>query len=187
MIRKSGICDLSFAPNIYLYGMIISAVVAVGSNNEIGAKGDLLWVLPKDMAHFKNITWGHHVLMGRKSYESIPAKFRPLVGRTNIVVSRDATLRYEGCKNVTTIDQGIKFATDNGEEELMIIGGGEIYKLAFSLIDRIHLTRVHHSFAEADTHFPEIEEDKWETISTELIKADEKHKYDFEFIELRRK
>ena len=167
--------------------MIISAVVAVGLNNEIGAKGDLLWVLPKDMAHFKNITWGHHVLMGRKSFESIPAKFRPLAGRPNIVVSRDASLRYEGCKNVTTIEEGIEFARANGEEELMIIGGGEIYKLLYPITDRIHLTSVHHAFPEADTHFPEIEKDKWETVSTELIKADEKHKYDFEFIELRRK
>ena len=167
--------------------MIITAVVAVGANNEIGAKGDLLWVLPKDMAHFKNITWGHQVLMGRKSFESIPARFRPLAGRPNIVVSRDASLRYEGCKNVTSTDEGIQFAKDNGEEELMVIGGGEIYKHLFPITDRIYLTRVHQAFPEADTHFPEINPDEWETISTELIHADEKHKYDFEFIELKRK
>ena len=167
--------------------MIISAIVAVGARNEIGAKGDLLWVLPKDMAHFKNITWGHHVLMGRKSFESIPAKFRPLAGRPNIIVSRDATLFNEGCKNVTSIEDGIKFTRDNGEEELMIIGGGEIYKAALPKTERIYLTRVHHAFPEADTHFPEIDMSHWETFSTELIHADAKHKYDFEFIELRRR
>lgn len=166
--------------------MIISAVVAVGMNNEIGAKGDLLWVLPKDMAHFKNITWGHHVLMGRKSFDSLPPKYRPLPGRPNIVISRDPNLKLDGCKTVTTVEEGIKFAEDNGEEELMITGGGEIYKLALPLTDVIHLTRVHASFPEADTHFPEIDMDEWETISTELIEADEKHKYSFEFIELRR-
>jgi dihydrofolate reductase len=167
--------------------MIITIVVAVGQKNEIGGSGDLLWVLPKDMNHFKNITWGHHVLMGRKTYESIPGKFRPLAGRPNIVVSRDPSLKSEGCKNVVTIEEGIEFAKINGEEDLMIIGGGEIYNLTYPLTDRIYLTRVHHTFPEADTHFPEIEMDKWETVSTEFIKADEKHKYDFEFIELRRK
>jgi dihydrofolate reductase len=167
--------------------MIITIVVAVGQKNEIGGSGDLLWVLPKDMSHFKNITWGHHVLMGRKTFESIPGKFRPLAGRPNIVVSRDPSLKSEGCKNVTTIEEGIEFAKINGEEELMIIGGGEIYKLLYPMTDRIYLTRVHHTFPEADTHFPEIEMDKWETVNTEFIKADEKHKYDFEFIELKRK
>ena len=92
---------------------MITIVVAVGMNNEIGGGGDLLWVLPKDMTHFKNITWGHHVLVGRKTYESIPPKFRPLAGRPNIVVSRDATLKYEGCKIVTSLEDGIKFAKDN--------------------------------------------------------------------------
>jgi dihydrofolate reductase len=167
--------------------MIISAVVAIGMNNEIGAKGDLLWVLPKDMAHFKNITWGHHVLMGRKSFDSLPPKYRPLPGRPNIVISRDPNLKLDGCKTVTTVEEGIKFAKDNGEEELMITGGGEIYKLALPFTDVIHLTRVHASFPEADTHFPEIDMNEWETVSTELIEADEKHKYSFEFIELRRK
>ena len=166
--------------------MIITAVVAVGMNNEIGAKGDLLWVLPKDMLHFKTITWGHHVLMGRKTFESIPAKFRPLAGRPNIIVSRDTSLRYDGCKNVTSMEEGIKFAQDNGEAELMLIGGGEIYRHLFPVTDRIYLTRVHASFPEADTHYPDIVPEEWETLSTEHIQADEKHKYSFDFSELRR-
>jgi dihydrofolate reductase len=167
--------------------MIISAVVAVGMNNEIGAKGDLLWVLPKDMLHFKTITWGHHVLMGRKTFESIPLRFRPLAGRPNIVVSRNASLRYDGCKNVTSTEEGIKFALQNGEKELMIIGGGEIYKHLFPITDRIYLTRVHATFAEADTHYPDISDTEWETTSSIHVPSDEKHHYSFDFIELRRK
>ena len=167
--------------------MPLKLIFARASNGVIGCQNALPWHLPEDMAHFKRITLGCPVIMGRKTWESLPAKFRPLAGRPNIVVSRDASLKYEGCKNVTSIEDGIKFAKDNGEEELMIIGGGEIYKLAFHLTDRIYLTRVHHAFPEADTHFPEIKNEEWETVSTELIRADEKHKYDFEFIELRRK
>lgn len=167
--------------------MIISAIVATGLHNEIGGNGDLLWVLPKDMAHFKNTTWGHHVLMGRKSYESLPPKYRPLPGRANIVVSRDPNLRYDGCKNVTTLEDGIKFAEINGEEELMIIGGGEIYKLALPFTDRIYLTRVHGTFPQADTHFPELDMQAWEVVSSEFYPADEKHKYAMDIMELRRK
>lgn len=167
--------------------MIISAIVAVGLRNEIGGNGDLLWVLPKDMAHFKNTTWGHHVLMGRKSYEALPAKYRPLPGRPNIVLSRDPDLRYDGCKNVTSIEEGIRFAEMNGEDELMIIGGGEIYKLALPFTDRIYLTRVHGIFPEADTHFPELTMSEWQEVSKQSFPSDEKHAYGFDIIELERK
>ncbi len=167
--------------------MIISAIVATGLNNEIGGNGDLLWVLPKDMAHFKNTTWGHHVLMGRKSYEALPPKYRPLPGRPNIVVSRDPNLRYDGCKNVTTLEEGIRFAEINGEEELMITGGGEIYKLALPFTDRIYLTLVHANFPNADTHFPVLDMDEWEEVKKDSYPADEKHAYAFEIIELERK
>lgn len=167
--------------------MIISAIVATGLNHEIGGNGDLLWVLPKDMAHFKNTTWGHHVLMGRKSYEALPPKYRPLPGRANIVVSRDPNLHYDGCKNVTSIEEGIKFAEMNGEEELMITGGGEIYKLALPYTDQIYLTRVHGTFPEADTHFPELDMAEWEVVKSDSYPADEKHKYAMDIMLLRRK
>lgn len=167
--------------------MIISAIVATGLNNEIGGNGDLLWVLPKDMAHFKNTTWGHHVLMGRKSYDALPPKYRPLPGRPNIVVSRDPDLRYDGCKNVTSIEEGIKFAEMNGEEELMITGGGEIYRLALPFTDKIYLTRVHGTFPQADTHFPELDMSEWEEVSKESYAADEKHAYAMDIIVLKRK
>jgi dihydrofolate reductase len=127
--------------------MRCAMVVAVDEHFAIGKNGNLLWSLPKDMKRFKDITYGHHVLMGRKTYESIPTKFRPLPGRANIVISR--TQQFEGCKSVATIDEAVAFAADCNERELMIIGGSEIYKQLFERTDKIYLTIVHHTF-EAD-------------------------------------
>ena len=166
--------------------MKISIVVAVGSKNEIGANGELLWRLPKDMQYFKEITYGHHVLMGRKTYESIPPKFRPLPGRVNIVVTRDISKVFEGCKIVSSVEEGIKFAQDSEAEDLMIIGGGEIYKSTFKKAHTIYLTKVDASFPNADVFFPEIKKEDWKIVSNEKHIADEKHKFDFEFVVLER-
>jgi dihydrofolate reductase len=138
-------------------------VVAVDEHFAIGKDGNLLWSLPNDMKRFKEITYGHHVLMGRKTYESIPARFRPLPGRANIVVSR--TQQFEGCKSVATIDEAVSFAADCNERELMIIGGSEIYKQLFERTDTIYLTIVHHTF-DADAFFPTIDWSEWD-ISNE--------------------
>jgi dihydrofolate reductase len=167
--------------------MKISFVVAVAENQAIGKNKGLLWHLPKDMEFFKKTTYGHHVLMGRKSYESIPEQFRPLKGRVNIIVTRQQNFTAEGCRIVSSAEEGIQFAKDNGEDELMILGGGEIYKQLLDRADRIYLTRVHHSFPDADTFFPELVESDWRVISNEKHPADEKHLYDFEFIHLERK
>jgi dihydrofolate reductase len=118
--------------------MRLAMVVAVDEHFAIGKDGHLLWNLPNDMKRFKDITYGHHVLMGRKTYASIPARFRPLPGRANIVVSR--TQQFEGCKSVATIDEAVSFAADCNERELMIIGGSEIYKQLFERTDTIYLT-----------------------------------------------
>src|SRR5687767_4653834 len=166
--------------------MKISAVVAAAENNAIGKNKGLLWHLPKDMEFFKKVTYGHHVLMGRKSYESIPEQFRPLKGRVNIIVTRQQQFTAEGCKIVSSAEEGIQFAKDNGEDELMILGGGEIYKQALSKTDKVYLTRVYHSFEEADTFFPELPETEWKVVCSDKHSADEKHKYDFEFLELER-
>jgi dihydrofolate reductase len=167
--------------------MKISFVVAVAENQAIGKNKGLLWHLPKDMEFFKKTTYGHHVLMGRKSYESIPEQFRPLKGRVNIIVTRQQNFTAEGCRIVSSAEEGIQFAKDNGEDELMILGGGEIYKQLLDRADRIYLTRVHHSFPDADTFFPELTENEWRVVSNEKYMADEKHLYDFEFIYLERK
>lgn len=167
--------------------MKISIVVAVSANNAIGKGGDLLWHLPADMKHFKEITYGHHVLMGRKTFESIPVKFRPLNGRVNVIVTRQKDFVAEGCKVVSGVEEGIQFSKDNGETELMIIGGAEIYSHCFQQTDKLFLTKVHYTFADADAFFPVIQNNEWEVINSEKHEADEKHAYAFDFIELQRK
>ena len=167
--------------------MKISIVVAAADNNAIGAKGRLLWRLSKDMQYFKEVTWGHHVLMGRKTWDSIPPKFSPLPGRTNIIVTRQEGFVCEGCLVVKSVEEGIELARNAGEQELMIIGGGEIYKQALPLTNKIYLTKVHHTFTDADTFFPELDTEQWNTLNGEWNMADEKNEFDFEFIVLERK
>lgn len=162
--------------------MKISQVVAASENNAIGLKGKLLWRLPLDMEFFKNVTWGHYVLMGRKSWESLPPKFRPLPGRTNIVITRQADFKPEGALVFGGIEEGIAYAQKQGETELMILGGGEIYKQALHLTDRVYLTRVHHTFTDADTFFPVLNNNEWKETSREAHHADEQHKYAFDFL-----
>jgi dihydrofolate reductase len=166
--------------------MKISIVVAVAENNAIGANGKLLWRLSKDMQYFKEVTWGHHVLMGRKTWDSIPPKFSPLPGRTNVIVTRKQGFVCEGCKVVDSIEQGIAIAQQAGEQELMVIGGGEIYKQALPLANKIYLTKVHHTFSDADTFFPELDPAQWNVLNTEWNMADEKNEFDFEFIVMER-
>jgi dihydrofolate reductase len=164
--------------------MRCAMVVAVDEHFAIGKHGNLLWSLPNDMKRFKDTTYGHHVLMGRKTYESIPAKFRPLPGRANIVVSR--TQQFEGCKSVATIDEAFAFAADCNERELMIIGGSEIYKQLFERTDKIYLTIVHHTF-EADAFFPTIDWSEWDISNEQRFEKDEKHAYAYSFLDLTRK
>jgi len=168
--------------------MKVSIIVAVAENNAIGKNNDLLWHLPADMKHFKQLTTGHHILTGRKNYESIPEKFRPLPNRTNIVITRNANLTLKDCHVFSSISEGIELAKNNGEEELFIIGGGEIYKqsLEQNLVDKIYLTLVHQSF-EADTFFPEIPKEKWIKKSEHFMAKDEKNAFDCTFYELERR
>ena len=166
--------------------MKISIVVAVSDNNAIGAGGNLLWRLPKDMEYFKKITLGHHVLMGRKTWDSIPQKFRPLPGRTNIIITRQKDFKAEGAVTVKSLEEGIELAKKAGETELMVIGGGEIYKQVFPQTDRVYLTKVHATFIDADTFSPDILDNHWKVVSTEEHWADEKHKHHFEFVVLER-
>jgi dihydrofolate reductase len=161
--------------------MKISHVVAASENNAIGLKGKLLWHLPLDMQFFNRTTMGHHVLMGRKSWDSLPAKFRPLPGRNNIVVSRKEKFNPEGCIVVRSIEEGIEYAEKKGEPELMIIGGGEIYKQSLDKTDRIYFTRVHHKFKDADAFYPVLGKE-WKELSKVQHPADEKHQYSFDFL-----
>ncbi len=136
---------------------IISAIAAIGKDTRaIGKRDKLLWDMPEDLVRFKHITWGHPVIMGRKTFESIG---RPLPGRLNIVVSRNPSLRAEGCIVANSIEDAIKTASKSEENEIFIIGGGEIYKKALPYTHKLYLTLVEDD-TEGDTFFPEFSEFK---------------------------
>ena len=166
--------------------MKVSLIVAVSENGVIGKDNDLIWHLPKDMQFFKEITIGHHVIMGRKNFESIPHKYRPLPNRTNIIITRQSEYKAGGCIVVNSVKTALEIAKNNGDIEPFIIGGGQIYRIALeeNLVDKIYLTKIHHSF-KGDTFFPELSSDWKETNKTEN-KADDKHKYNYDFITLER-
>ena len=137
--------------------MIISLIVAVAKNRVIGKNNQLIWHLPKDMKFFMETTLHHPVIMGRKNFESIPDKYRPLKNRDNIIITRNQNYSAEGCIIVHSIEGSIEYVKKNLKtNELFIIGGGEIYKIALNISDRIELTRVHHNF-DGDTCFPYID------------------------------
>jgi len=166
--------------------MIISLIAAVAENKVIGKDNDLVWHLPDDMRYFMETTEGHHVLQGRKNFYSVPEKFRPLKNRVNIIVSRQPDLKIEGCIVKNSISDGISYAEKNDENELFIIGGGEIYKQSLHLADKIYITEVKSSF-QGDTYFPEFDLSEWEEVSRISHPVDEKHLYSFDFVILERK
>ena len=154
--------------------MRVSLIVAVSDNWAIGLNNDLLWHYPADMRIFMKTTTGHHVLSGRKNFFSIPEKYRPLKNRTNLVLSRQDKLEFGGATQIRSIEEGIELAKKAGENELFIIGGGEIYKqcLQKGIIDRMYVTHVHRSF-KGDTFFPEIEQSEWNVMSSQELDSDE--------------
>ncbi|TND07462.1 MAG: dihydrofolate reductase [Bacteroidetes bacterium] len=166
--------------------MKISAIVAAAENNVIGKDNRLIWRLPADMKFFKEKTTGHCVVTGRKNYESIPDKFRPLPDRTNIVVTRQPNYNAPGATVVNSIEAAVAFAKAQGETELFIIGGGEIYRQFMPLYDNIYLTRVHATF-EGDAFFPDLDTAAWQLKWTEAHAADEKHLAAFTFQEWNRR
>jgi dihydrofolate reductase len=161
--------------------MKISIIVAASTNNVIGRNNDLPWHLPADLKYFKDTTMDHCVVMGRKNFESIPPKYRPLQGRTNIVITRQKDYNAEGAVVVNSIEAAVEFARSKNDTECFITGGGEIFKQSIHLCDRIYLTRIH-AVIEGDVYFPELNEKKWKEISRKDIQPDEKNKYPFSFI-----
>ena len=159
--------------------MIVSLIVAVSENGVIGRDNDLIWHLPNDMKFFKETTKGHHVIMGRKNFESIPHKFRPLPDRVNIIVSRQPDYQAEGCIVVDSIEESLEIAKQNSDEEPFIIGGGQIYKLALEsdIVERIYLTKIHHSF-DGDTFFPQLDS-IWREVYKVDYPMDEHHQYNY--------
>ena len=157
--------------------MIISLIVAAAENNAIGKNNQLLWHLPNDLKFFKNSTWGMPVIMGRKTFESVN---KPLPGRFNIVITRQADWKAEGVTVVSDLNDAIKKAAETNCREAFIIGGGEIYRQALAIAAKIYLTRVHAS-PDADTFFSAIDENEWQLISRQEFAADDKHAVPYSF------
>jgi dihydrofolate reductase len=157
---------------------MISIIVAAAENNAIGRDGELLWTLPNDMKFFKNTTWGLPVIMGRKTFESVN---KPFKGRRNFVITRQADWKLDGVVMAGDITDALAKAAETNCKEIFIIGGGEIYKQSMDITDRIYITRVHHSFADADAFFPVIDEAKWKLVSNEDFEFDAKHVYAYSF------
>jgi dihydrofolate reductase len=143
--------------------MIISAIVATAHNQVIGKDNSLPWYLPADLKYFKKTTLGHHILMGRKNYESIG---RPLPKRTNIIITRNPYYISSGCLTAHSIEDALQIAYENGEDEVFIIGGGEIYQASMPYLERIYLTEVDVDI-EGDVFFPEIDSTQWKEISSD--------------------
>lgn len=153
---------------------MIKIIVATSKNRVIGNNNELIWKLSSDLKRFKELTTGHSVVMGRKTYESIG---RPLPNRRNIIITRNLEYEVEGCEMVSSLEEAL-LLTNN---DCFIIGGGEIYKQSLEVADKIYLTLVHKEF-EGDTTFPELGSD-WATIDTKDFEADDKNEYNYSFIE----
>jgi dihydrofolate reductase len=160
----------------------VSAIVATAKNLVIGHHNQIPWYLPADLKYFKKITSGHHVIMGRKSFESIG---RPLPNRTNIVITRDPFFVATGCTVVHAVEEALELAQANGEQEAFIIGGGEIYRKSWEYLDLIYQTEVD-AMPAGDVFFPKIEEKAWREVSREAHPADEKNEYAYVFRVLKR-
>ena len=154
---------------------MIILIAAASQNNALGKNNDLIWHLPKDFKRFKALTTGHHIIMGRKTFESFP---KPLPNRTHIIITRQKDYIAEGCIVVDNLKKAID--TCPTDQDVFIIGGGEIYSLAMPLAHKIELTRVFENF-EADTFFPEIDLNIWKLEQEEFNSRDENHKYDFSY------
>jgi dihydrofolate reductase len=155
---------------------LISLIVAASTNNVIGVAGGLPWHLSDDLKRFKALTMGKPIIMGRKTYESIG---RALPGRQNIVITTQNKYAADGCDVVASVDEAIAVAGD--ADEVMVIGGGEIYRLFLPLADRIHMTRVDVDVA-GDTGFPEISDEVWREVAREEHRADDANDHDFTIV-----
>jgi dihydrofolate reductase len=157
--------------------MIVSLIVAFDNHLGIGKNNKLLWHLPNDLKYFKALTTGRTIIMGRNTYESIG---RPLPNRTNVVVSRNVNYNAEGCTVVHSLEAAITFAQHNNDDEVIIIGGAQLYNQAIGICSKLYVTRVNCAL-DADTRFPQIDPNKWKLIIKEPRTADEKHAYDYCF------
>lgn len=161
--------------------MLVSLIVALSENRVIGKDNDLMWRLSADLKRFKSLTTGHHIIMGRKTYESIG---RPLPNRTNIIISRQKNYQQDNCIVVASLAEAIEVG--GADKEIFVIGGGEIYKQAIDLVDRMYITLVHDTY-DGDTFFPEMDKAKWNLVSEESHCADAKNEVNYSFLNYQRK
>jgi dihydrofolate reductase len=160
--------------------MTVTIVVAISENHVIGKDNQLPWYMPNDLKHFKDITTGHTVIMGRKTYDSVG---KPLPRRRNIIITRKP-ITIEGCEFVNSIEAALALCAD--EPEVFIVGGAEIYKQSIKLTDRIYLTIIHKKF-DGDSFFPEIDKHEWKEVFREDHESDDKNPFPYSFITLERK
>jgi dihydrofolate reductase len=161
--------------------VLISIIAAMDRNRLIGSNNQLPWHLPADLAHFKAVTMGKPVIMGRKTYESIG---RPLPGRTNIVLTRSAGFQPEGVLVAESLEKAFEYVV--AEDEVMIIGGSSVYEHALPLADRLYLTYVENSY-QGDAWFPDFDIEEWRLIASEEHRADAKNSSDYRFVTYQRK
>lgn len=159
---------------------MITIIAALAENNALGKDNKLIWHIPADLKRFKKVTAGHHVIMGRKTFESLG---KPLPNRINIIITRNNNYNPKGCIVVNSLQEAIEATKE--DENPFILGGAEIYKQAIEIADKLDLTFVHHQF-EADAFFPEIDKTIWKEMSREDFKADDKNKYNYSFVTFER-
>ena len=161
--------------------MIVSLIAAVSENHVIGKDRGMPWHIPADLSYFFKITKGHHVIMGRRTFHEFGVS-KPLPDRINLIVSRNRDLKIEGTILMNSIEQALDYAKDREETEVFVIGGGNIYKQAISLADRLYITRVHAVIEDGDTFFPEIDPQIWTLESSNKRNKDSKNPYDLSFL-----
>lgn len=161
--------------------MIISLIVAMDENRAIGYKNKLPWNLPSELKYFRETTKGKPVIMGRRTFDSIG---RPMPERLNIVVTRDRSYRADNCIVVNSKEDALKAAKDSSE--IMVIGGAEIYRLFFPMANRLYITKVHGAF-EADTYFPEFNEDEWVKVRESFVEKGSENSHSYTIMVLERK
>jgi len=154
----------------------ITIIAAIAENNALGKNNDLIWHLPADLKRFKKTTTGHHIIMGRNTFESIG---KPLPNRTTVIITRNPEYKAEGCIMVNSLEKALEVAKNDTTP--FIIGGAQIYEQAISIADKLDITEVHHTF-DADVFFPKINKDTWKETSREQFKSNEKNKFDYSFV-----
>ena len=159
---------------------MITIIAAIAKNNALGKNNKLIWHLPADLKRFKNVTNGHHIIMGRKTFDSL-AKLLP--NRTTIIITRNKNFKAKNCIVVNSLTEALEKAKT--DDNPYILGGAEIYRQSMELADQLDLTFIHHQF-EADAFFPEIDATKWQEISRKDFKSDEKNKYDYSFVKFKK-